>query len=402
MRKITFCFSIFCAVLTGENILKAQYVGPAPAHVIVVMEENYSYKTIIGNSLAPCLNALAKDTSITANMTLATAIMHPSEPNYLDLFSGTNHGVVTDLSGPAPNAPFNDCNLGSSIIQAGKTFIGYSEDQPSVGWYQGDAGNYYTKHCPWINWIGYGVPAPYDSVPIASDLPMFPLGTYFPDSNHYSNLPTMTWVIPNSVDDMHDGTAPTAIPNGDNWFKKNMMPLVRWVANPANNAVMIVIWDEDDYASGSPSNHIPLFIVGGIVKGGSYGQAVNHYSVLRMMEEMYGLPECGSSATANEVPSAIWKAAVGINSIAGITNKVITWPVPAKDELKMAITSVAEGRATIGLYDITGRMVKQMTTDLKSGDNNVVVNTGDISNGIYFLNIVWEKMNVCQKIIVSK
>jgi len=165
---------------------------------------------------------------------------------------------------------------------------------------------------------------------------------------------------------------------------------------------MIVIWDEDDYSSSSPINHIPLLICGGIVKGGNYNTAVNHYSVLRMMEEMYSLPFCGSSATASEVPSAIWRATVGINTVTCTTNKVTTWPIPAKDELKMTITSVAEGKASIGLYDITGREVKQIPTDLKPGDNTEIINTSDISSGLYFINIIGEKINVSQKIVISK
>jgi hypothetical protein len=401
MKKITLSLVVVCSVFAGPA-LYAQYRGPAPAHVIVVMEENYAYAKIIGSALAPTFTALSKDTNC-ANMTLATAITHPSEPNYLELFSGSNHGVLTDLTGPCPGAPLNDCNIGSSLIQAGYTFIGYSEDQPSVGWKNSDAGNYYTKHCPWINWMGYGVPSPYDSIPIASDLPMFPLGTYYPDSLHYANLPSMAWVIPNSINDMHDGSAPSAIPNGDGWFKTNMMPLIRWAANPANNTVVMIIWDEDDYSSTSPSNHIPLLIYGGIVKGGNYNAAVNHYSALRLMEEMFGITNyCGSSATASEFPSAIWRAAVGVNSITGNTEKVTTFPVPAKNECTLNITSTIIDNANISMYDMTGRKVKEISTELKPGDNSIGINTSDVSNGVYFLNIVGEKINVCKKIIVAK
>jgi hypothetical protein len=382
-------------------------VGKPPAHVVVVMEENYSYSDIIGNSLAPYINYVAKQ-SYTANMTLATAITHPSEPNYLDLFSGNNQGVTTDLSGPAPGAPFNDCNIGSSMIQKGYTFIGYSEDQPSVGWISGDQGNYYTKHCPWINWIGHNTNA--DTIPVTSDVPysyvkgLYTTGPIFPDSNHYSTLPTMAWVIPNSVDDMHDGSSSTAIPNGDNWFHTNIMPLIRWASKPANNTVVFIIWDEDDYLSTNPSDHIPLLVCSGLIIGGNYNTAVNHYSTLKLWEEMYGITtECSSSATATDYPSNMWTITTGIDPVSGESfNKVTTWPVPAKNELNMNIYSVSADNAKVGLYDMTGRLVKEIPAELKIGDNNMTINTDAISNGIYFLNVVGEKINVCKKIIVSK
>lgn len=399
MKKITLCLLAVCAIIFGKKSI-AQYEGQPPAHVIVVMEENYAYSKIIGSSLAPTFTALAKDT-FCANMTLATAITHPSEPNYLDLFSGNEQGITVDESGP-PASPLNDCNLGSSIIQAGYTFIGYAEDQPSPGWYQGDAGNYYTKHCPWINWIGYGVPSPYDSIPLKSDLPFAPIGTYFPDSNHYSSLPTMSWVIPNSIDDMHDGSATSAIPNGDTWFKTNMMPLVRWAANPVNNAVIFVIWDEDDYSSTNPSNHIPVLICGGIVKGGNYNSAINHYSLLRCWEEMYGLQYCGSSATASEVPSAIWRAAVGINTINGVNDGINIWPVPAKNIVNISVNTNNICDASVKMYDITGKMIKQQPASLKPGNNTVVLGTEDIANGVYLVKVIGDNMNVSQKIVINK
>lgn len=398
MKKIN-CFILAMCLLLGIST-NAQYVGKPPAHVIVVMEENYAYAKIIGSSLAPTFTYLSKQ-SYCANMTLATAITHPSEPNYLELFSGSDQGVIADETGPCSGAPLNDCNLGSSMIQAKYTFAGYSEGQPSVGWISGDQGNYYTKHCPWINWIGHNTNA--DTIPLKDDMPFAPIGTYFPDSNHYSSLPTMSWVIPNSIDDMHDGSASSAIPNGDTWFHTNMMPLVRWASNPANNAVVFIIWDEDDYSSSSPSNHIPLLVCSGLVIGGNYNTAVNHYSTLNLWEEMYGLPKCGSSSGASEYPSNMWAITTGIDPVTAATEpQVATWPVPAKDELNVHITVAAEAKVTISLFDITGRMVKQMPSELKTGDNYSTLNTSDVSNGVYFLNVVGDKINICKKVVVGK
>ena len=66
---------------------------PTPAHVVVVVEENHSYDEVIGNSGAPYINSLATQGALFTN---SYAIEHPSQPNYLDLFSGSNQGVTDD------------------------------------------------------------------------------------------------------------------------------------------------------------------------------------------------------------------------------------------------------------------------------------------------------------------
>ena len=53
-------------------------------------------------------------------------------------------------------------------------------------------------------------------------------------------------------------------------------------------------------------NHIFTLFVGGMVKSGSYHQRIDHYRVLRTLEEMYGLPYAGNSATATAI-SNVWK-----------------------------------------------------------------------------------------------
>jgi phosphatidylinositol-3-phosphatase len=406
MKKLTLPLLAF-SMLIGSYGLQAQLVPVKPAHVIIVMEENYAYEEIIGSTLAPTFTWLSK-TQYTANFTQDYAITHPSEPNYLELFSGSDQGdCCNDIDGPI-GSPLNDCNLGSSLIQDGYTFIGYSEDQPSVGWISSDEGNYYTKHCPWINWIGYNTNP--DTIPEASDVPYSDANGYtgsdiFPDSNNYASLPTVTWVIPNSVDDMHDGSEGTAIPNGDNWFHTNMMPLVRWASNPANNAVVITTWDEDDDgANGTQyNNNIPLLVSSGLVNGGNYTTTLNHYDLLKTIEDMYGLSECGSSDSSTgaiDLPKAIWKVS-GINSIIGITNQVNIWPVPAKNELNVNITSDAENKATIGFYDITGRMIKEFSTQLKPGENLITMNIEGFSDGVYFLTITGDNINLRNKVVVG-
>jgi hypothetical protein len=79
---------------TPSPIAKAAGKAPtmkAPAHVVIVLEENESPQLLA--TKAPYIAALERHG---ANFTNAFAETHPSEPNYLALFSGSTHGVTTD------------------------------------------------------------------------------------------------------------------------------------------------------------------------------------------------------------------------------------------------------------------------------------------------------------------
>jgi phosphatidylinositol-3-phosphatase len=240
---------------------------PRPDHVVVVIEENHSYADIIGNSSAPYLNSLAAQG---ASFSSSFAITHPSEPNYQALFAGTTEGLSDDS---CPHA-FTDPNLASELLAAGDSFTGYAESMPSDGYTGCTAGDYARKHAPWVNFTN--VPAT-DSRTFAA----------FPSD--FTKLPTVAVVVPNLADDMHDGT----VAEGDAWLQANLDAYAQWA--PAHNSELIVTWDEDD---NSANNQIPTLIVGADVKPGTYSEMINHYSVLRTLEEFYGLPYAGSSATA--------------------------------------------------------------------------------------------------------
>src|SRR5438552_2255832 len=117
---------------------------PRPDHVVIVIEENHGYSEIIGSSAAPYINSLAAQGAL---FTHSSAITHPSQPNYLDLFSGSNQGVTDDS---CPHS-FSSSNLAASLIAGGFTFAGYSEGLPSQGALDCSAGDYWRKHNPWSN-----------------------------------------------------------------------------------------------------------------------------------------------------------------------------------------------------------------------------------------------------------
>lgn len=276
------CFAVasIALVLTGCLAATPQARAatlPRPAHVVVVMEENHSFSDIIGSSSAPYINSLAQQGALFSH---SFAITHPSEPNYLAIFSGSTQGITNDS---CPHT-FTAANLGSELIGAGLSFIGYSEGLPQTGSTVCTSGKYARKHNPWVN---------FTNVPSGDNQPF----SNFPSSSNFSALPTLSFVVPNLNDDMHDGT----IQQGDTWLKNNIDPYVQWAKQ--NNSLLIVTWDEDD---NSQNNQIPTIFVGQSVKAGTYSETINHYNVLRTLEDMYGLAAVGNSATASDI-SDCWQ-----------------------------------------------------------------------------------------------
>jgi phosphatidylinositol-3-phosphatase len=249
---------------------------PQPSHVVIVVEENRSEGNIIGGKSAPFINALAAHG---ANMAQSFAETHPSEPNYLALFAGSTLGVTKDScpvdGGATPN-------LASELLTAGYTFVGFAEGLPAVGSTVCSAGKYARKHVPWAN---------FTNVPPANSLPF----SAFPTGN-YAALPTVSFVIPNNDDNMHDGS----IAQGDAWLSRELSGYANWAVT--NNSLLIVTWDEDD---GGPRNQIPTVIYGAHVQPGTYSEQINHYSVLATLEQMYGLPKIGYAAGAAPI-ATIW------------------------------------------------------------------------------------------------
>jgi acid phosphatase len=260
-------------------------VLPRPDHVVIVIEENQAYGRIIGSPLAPYINRLANEG---ARFTNSYAVTHPSEPNYLVLFAGSTYGVPDDR---CPIQLSGD-NLASALARRSLSFAIYSESLPAAG-FDGCAspGNYYArKHNPAVNWQGSNV-APQSNLPFDR----------FPED--FSKLPTVAMVVPNQVNDMHDGPSPeAAISQGDAWLKTHIEPYARWAMT--HNSLLIVTWDEDD---GTAGNRIPTIFVGPMVKRGSYGTRIDHYGVLRSIADMYRLQAPGQAAASAPI-EGVWIA----------------------------------------------------------------------------------------------
>jgi len=239
-----------------------------PDHVVVAVFENKSYAQIKDNPQAPYLNALMARSAVFAD---AHGVAHPSQPNYLALFSGSTQGVTDDhCVGDLGARP----NLARQLLDSGHSFVGYAEDLPSPGYRGCATGRYAAKHNPW---------ADFANVPDTADQP----ASAWPAD--LSRLPTVAFVVPNMCNDMHD----CGISVGDAWAKAHLDPYAQWAAQ--HNSLLIVTFDEND---NSPGNQILTLVAGAGVTTAVRTGRVDHHAVLRTIEDFYGLAPLGNAAQA--------------------------------------------------------------------------------------------------------
>ncbi len=268
---------LLAACLAASCPLAHAAQPPRAEHVVVVIEENRSFKNIAGAADAAYINQLAEQGAL---FTRSYAVAHPSEPNYLALFSGDTQGVTDDSCPHQYTAP----NLARALLDRKLSFAIYSEDMPQAGFTGCGVQNglYRRKHNP--------VPD-FGNVPADANRPF----SDFPQD--YSRLPTVAFVVPNMVNDMHDGT----VAQGDSWLKQKLDGYLKWAMQ--NHSLLILTWDEDD---GNEDNRIMTVVLGQDVKPGRYDEPINHYSVLRTLTDLYGLKPPGKAAAATPITD-IWK-----------------------------------------------------------------------------------------------
>ncbi len=254
---------------------------PAFNHVYWIVMENHEYSSIVGSSSAPYINSLISSYGLATNY---DAVSHPSEPNYLALFSGSTQGVTDDGT-----YNFSGANLADRLEAAGKTWHLYEQDYPG-GCFTGSsysggvdllglAGSYVRKHDPAISFTDISGNSTRCSQ-ITS------LASFSPSAADFE------MIVPNLMNDMHDGT----IAEGDA-FLQAFVPLITTSAAFAGSALFIT-WDEGSTNTGGGGHVATLVIAPGMTPGFRSATAYNHYSLLRTVEDAWG-PTClGNSCGA--------------------------------------------------------------------------------------------------------
>ncbi|HKC78354.1 MAG TPA: alkaline phosphatase family protein, partial [Gaiellaceae bacterium] len=116
-------------------------------HIFVIVLENHSAQSVIGDPNAPYITSLAHQYASAANY---YGVTHPSEPNYVAMISGSNWWINTD----DPNTRLDHTNLVDELEAANKTWATYQEALPpnKTDDYWPSTSNklYASKHNPFV------------------------------------------------------------------------------------------------------------------------------------------------------------------------------------------------------------------------------------------------------------
>jgi hypothetical protein len=102
---------------------------------------------------------------------------------------------------------------------------------------------------------------------------------------------------------------------GDAWAKETLGSYLDWART--HNSLLVLTFDESEtHTRGNP---IATVLAGPMVTPGAYPGRINHYTLLRTIEDMYGLTPIGASADAPPI-TGIWRtgATEGGTAVGGV------------------------------------------------------------------------------------
>jgi phospholipase C len=274
---------LLAVALLGCRAARAA-VPPIPdfEHVIVVVLENKESGSVFGNRNAPTFNLYGRRY---ARITQSYGVTHPSLPNYLALVSGSTWGITTNCVSCSVNAR----SLADTIEASGRSWKTYAEGLPRPGFLGGSSGRYAKKHNPFAYFrsIAANPERAQRLVPLRELTNDLAAG----------DLPDFALVVPDLCHSMHD----CSVSVGDAWLRRTVGPLL----DLPRTAIFITF--DEGVTSVRGGGHIATLAVGTAVRAGTrFRPVTNHYGLLRTIEQGWGLPRLGRSATARPI-TGIWR-----------------------------------------------------------------------------------------------
>ena len=347
-------------------VMFSQAQVPTASHVVVVLEENSNYSNVVGSSSMPYLNSLINKYGLAAQYYANT---HPSIGNYFMLTTGQ---ILTNDDSQTPSSfPVSENNVVRELLTAGKTWKGYGEGLPSVGYTGGDWSFNgcigYVRHFP----LAYMTDVQNSATQKLNLVPF----TQFATDLSNGTLPNYSFVTPDGCNDLHDGSAAQA----DSWLQTNIAPLLT-NSQFTTDGLLIIVFDESGSDNTNGGGRVEWMVAGPKVKPAYQSTTTyQHQSTLRMMLETQEITSgfAGAAASAPDMAeffgTSVAPVSVSISptsasvlsggtqqftaNVSNTTNTAVTWSATAgsisASGLYTAPAVTANSSATVTATSVT-------------------------------------------------
>jgi phosphatidylinositol-3-phosphatase len=257
----------------------------------VIVLENHSFGQVIGNPDAPYINGLAGRGTL---FTRYFGLLHPSLPNYLAILGGSTFGIRSDCT----DCQAKDPNLAEQLSEAGVSWRAYMEGMPEPCYPGADHGSYAKRHNPFLY---------FPSVVSEADLcnQVVPAERLESDRRD-GTLPAFGWLTPDLCHDAHDCPLREA-----DQYLATVVPTV--LPHLSRHGFLVLTFDEGTETdfSGPGGGRITTILAGPAVRSGArVSTTLDHYALLRTLEEAFGLPLLRAAAQAPDLSAAFEDGAV--------------------------------------------------------------------------------------------
>lgn len=274
-------------------------MGKAFEKIVIVMLENATSQDVLNNAY---MSRLRQQGVYLAN---SYGVTHSSQPNYIAAVAGDTMGFANDTPGYAQfvYSSYQPVTCVADLLDAqGLSWRNYVEDLPATylaecvadlkaggGSFPVEPFPFARKHAPFLSFQQV-INAPNLSSQIVD-------ASQFATDLAAGNLPNYTWYTPNLINDGHtlaDQTANDPLDHKPNII--NIQKFLETFLGPDPIATfppstLIVITFDEAYPYQDPYQVYTLLIgdMLGAWKGETRFEAYNHYSLLRTVEENFGL-----------------------------------------------------------------------------------------------------------------
>ena len=265
-------------------------------HVVIVVLENQGTREALADTN---IASIVKRGAWFSNY---HGLAHPSLPNYLAIVAGSTFGVERDHL----SAPIKSPSIVDRLEEKGLTWKAYAEDYPGRCFLGSGAGEghltpqakatalYAKKHVPLLAFASVqNDPKRCARVVNARE---------FMRDARSGHLPNYSFYSPNVFNDGHDSSL--AISSA--WLSKFVQSL-QGTLGMHQRTLLVVTWDEGGEEDFHHNQVLTIFL-GDVVSPGRYDARLTHYSLLRTIEDNFGLERLADGdRNASAIPAGVWR-----------------------------------------------------------------------------------------------